>query len=377
MKVVHLSDTHLGFAELGRVEATTGLNQREKDVYDSFDAVIAQILSRRPGLVIHAGDLFHTVRPSNRAIVKALTGFKQLVDAGIPTVVISGNHSTPRLASSGSIFEALELIGVKSAYRSEAVVFRFGDTAVHCIPHLPTEDHLRAVLGDVRPDPAARFNVLVMHGGVRNAGERYSLGEFNEIVVGREALASLSGFDYIALGHYHKHLKVGANACYCGSTERFHTKEAGYEKGFVEVDLASREITFCPVSCREIVQLAPINCTGLHPPQIMEAISAALSSAAPLDGKIVHITLDRITPESWVELDQRRIREMAGAALHVGVDRCLAQSTGRRTASAAIGPLSAEFASFLRNADLGGLSSTRLRSLGESYLSAAVEVSEA
>jgi DNA repair exonuclease SbcCD nuclease subunit len=376
MKVIHLSDTHLGFAELGRIEASTGLNQREKDVYDAFDAIIAQILDRKPDLVIHAGDLFHTVRPSNRAIVKALVGFKQLIDAGIPTVVVSGNHSTPRLDASGSIFEALELVGVKTAHRSEAVVFRIGEAAVHCIPHLSTEEKLRMVLKDIQPDSSTRFNILVIHGGVRNSGDKYSLGEFNEIVVGKEVLASLSRFDYIALGHYHRHLKVAANTYYCGSTERFHTKEAGYDKGYLEVELDSHRVTFHPMPCRDIVQLAPIDCMGLHPPQIMDAISTALSSSGPLDGKIVHIMLEKITPENWVELDQRRIRGMAASALHISVDRCLVQPTGKRTHSTAIGALPAEFAAFLRGADLGGLKQAKLRSLGEEYLSTAVEVTE-
>ena len=56
---------------------------------------------------MHAGDLFDGPRPTPRAVSEALDGFARLHAAGIPAIVIAGNHSTPRTRSGGSVFEVI------------------------------------------------------------------------------------------------------------------------------------------------------------------------------------------------------------------------------------------------------------------------------
>ena len=67
MKLVHFSDTHLGFNDLDIV-SEYGINQREADFYDAFSQVIDKILNIKPDYAVHTGDLFHRPHPSNRAI---------------------------------------------------------------------------------------------------------------------------------------------------------------------------------------------------------------------------------------------------------------------------------------------------------------------
>lgn len=110
MKIIHFSDTHLGYGEYSKVDEVSGINQRELDVYAAFKQAIDLILKKKPDLVIHAGDLFDNPRPNNRAIHIALSELQRLSEKGIPTIIISGNHSTPRVAASGSIFEALTIL---------------------------------------------------------------------------------------------------------------------------------------------------------------------------------------------------------------------------------------------------------------------------
>jgi DNA repair exonuclease SbcCD nuclease subunit len=59
MRLLHFSDSHLGFAEFSKTDPTTGVNQRELDVYATFNSVIAETVKRKPNIVVHAGDLFH------------------------------------------------------------------------------------------------------------------------------------------------------------------------------------------------------------------------------------------------------------------------------------------------------------------------------
>ena len=48
MKLLHFSDTHLGFSEYYKVDPQTGLNQREQDFYDAWDQVIDAIFESNP-----------------------------------------------------------------------------------------------------------------------------------------------------------------------------------------------------------------------------------------------------------------------------------------------------------------------------------------
>ena len=104
MKVLHLADTHIGYSAYNKLDKN-GMNQREVDVYNSFSQVVDYALENKVDLVLHSGDLFDTVRPSNRAISFAVGQLLRLSKAGIPTVIISGNHETPRLRETGSVFK--------------------------------------------------------------------------------------------------------------------------------------------------------------------------------------------------------------------------------------------------------------------------------
>jgi DNA repair exonuclease SbcCD nuclease subunit len=377
MRLLHFSDTHLGFAESGRVDPETGVNVREQDVYAAFAAVIDAALASKPDLVIHAGDVFHSARPSNRAIVTALLGFQRLSSAGIPVVVVAGNHSVPRVAASGSIFDAWRVLpGIFSAHSGRYEVFEIGDAAVHCVPHVPTEDAFREALDAVRPREGKRFNVLVMHAGVQEADGRFSLSEFNAVTLPSGTIHHVGDFDYVALGHYHRHLEVAPRVCYSGSTERLHASEAGYAKGFVEVDLAARKTVFRRLSPREIAVLPALPCRGRTLPEILEALRKDLSGCTALAGAIVVVRLEEIDPVTWIEVQKERRaleREHLAGAFEVRWERTFAETQRGGPGGGAIGSLAIEFAAFMRSAGVEGLDRERLRKLGERLIVQAQE----
>ena len=107
MKVVHFSDTHLGFNDLDILN-NENINQREADFYDAFSQVVKQIKEIKPDYIIHTGDLFHRSSPSNRAITFALEQFKIIDSLNIPFILIAGNHSTPRTNLSSPILKIFE-----------------------------------------------------------------------------------------------------------------------------------------------------------------------------------------------------------------------------------------------------------------------------
>ncbi|WNG14815.1 exonuclease SbcCD subunit D [Cystobacter fuscus] len=378
MHVIHFSDTHLGFAESSRVSSGSGVNLREQDAYDAFNTVIEEAVRRHPDLVIHAGDLFHTPRPSNRALVTAMAGFKRLSEAGIPVVLIAGNHSVPRMSTTASIFEALCLLpGIRAAYQQRYEVFEVGNAAIHCVPHAPTDEALRDALSQVRAREDKRFNLLVTHGAVRGTVEDLSLGEFNEVAISRDTMARFSGFDYVALGHYHKHTQAAPNAWYSGSTERFSVKEAGYPKGFVEVTLSSSRpvVRFQSIPVRDISVAPEIDCGKLRPDEVVSRVERVLGKLAPARGHIVILKLRDIEPATWSEVqrERRRIeREVLPECFELRWERTFAAAVrGPGAAGEGIGSLQAEFAAFMRTAPVEESAREPLRRLGEQFLSEA------
>jgi DNA repair protein SbcD/Mre11 len=112
--IAHLADLHLGYRAYHRL-GPGGTNARERDVARAFGAALDAVSALEVDLVVVAGDVFHTVRPSNAAIADAFRQFARLRAAlpGTPVVVIAGNHDSPRAIETGSILRLLaEIPGV-------------------------------------------------------------------------------------------------------------------------------------------------------------------------------------------------------------------------------------------------------------------------
>src|SRR5688572_26078795 len=116
MRLVHLSDLHLGYRQYQRL-TPAGINQRESDVARTFQRAIDQVIALRPDLVLVAGDVFHSSRPTNAAILHAFRQFLRLRTElpRAPVVMVAGDHDTPRTTESGSIMGLFEQIGVSVA----------------------------------------------------------------------------------------------------------------------------------------------------------------------------------------------------------------------------------------------------------------------
>ena len=103
MRIVHLADSHLGFSSYSRVDKY-GRNLVEEMVYKGFEQAIDRIIQLQPDAVVHAGDVFHHVRPRIRPLFVFKRGLERLFEAGIPMIVISGNHDAPKGYSATSPF---------------------------------------------------------------------------------------------------------------------------------------------------------------------------------------------------------------------------------------------------------------------------------
>ncbi len=366
-RVCHLSDTHLGYSEYGKISPRTGLNQREQDFYDAWEQVISRIISLHPDLVVHAGDLFHTPRPSNRAIRVALEGIQKISAAGIPMVLASGNHETPRIRSTGSIFESLALFpNIYSVYQSQYQRISFKNMNVHVIPHCSLSDELESACRSIEIDAAVAANLLVTH-GVWTQTESFSMGEFNEQRLPDFTALFPGVFNYVALGHYHRRVDVAMRVSYSGSSERTSLNQAGYSCGFLEVDIETGERIYHPIKVRPMVRIKPIDCRGLRLQEIYEAV--AIQAENVPDGAIAQLALQNVEESSYLAMEMRMLDEMFPGAFHLEkqVSIAAAEAAGQ-VSSLQIEPLAVEFGRYVEALPEMELDRETLYRIGSQYL---------
>lgn len=329
MKIVHLSDTHLGFRQLQRTN-DDGRNEREQDVYDAFNAAIERAIELAPTAVVHAGDLFDSYHPSSAALGVALDGFARLRAVGIPFVVIAGNHSTPRVSAAHHVFAVLARFdggfGLIHAVHGSPRTVRLaeGQLAVHAVPHHNDPEVLADWLRDARPDSDAQFNVLVAHTGLDGLGQLVG-PEAASFELPGEILSEASDFDYVALGHLHKHRPARNNAAYAGSLERLSWGDDAKEKGLVEVDLAvGREhedyLHLRVGPTRAQVALDPVDAASTSD---LTAAIIARAEDVDLARAMVRLQVRNVTAPAWSAVDRKAIDQAFASCLHFQLEPTL------------------------------------------------------
>lgn len=361
MKIVHLSDTHLGFRQLHYTD-DGGRNVREQDFYGVFIAAVDKILELRPAAVVHSGDLFHGYHPSAAAVGVALDQVARLRDADIPVVIISGNHSMPRVAATDHSFELLERFGGVHAVHAEPRVIPIGELSITAIPHCNDRDRLRDWITTAKPVADARFNVLVAHVGLDGLGHVGS-SEAGSVELSGETLEAVASFDYIALGHLHEFDRPRMNAVYAGSLEPVTWADKSLHKGIAEVDLTvdpldDGYITRHELKGRKHLRLLEVDASQAA--NLTEAIVAA-AQRDDLDGSIVKLPIVNVTVEVFGAIDRHQVNAAFSSCLHFEIDPRFvnASSAGANPAApqdlkdfvASYVPRGADPADFIRRAE--------------------------
>jgi DNA repair protein SbcD/Mre11 len=382
LKIAHLADLHLGFRAYHRV-TPRGVNVREADVADAFRSAVERICELRPDLVVVAGDIFHTVRPSNTAIADAFRQFCVLTERmpGTPVVIIAGNHDSPRSSDTGNILNLFREIEDVEVVAEECCRVQLPqvEAAVLCLPHNAlVEDEI-----EMDPDPRVRHNVLTLHGTVTgNVSEqkiRY-VTEYGGAVVPDTRIRP-ERWSYVALGHYHLCTDLAPNMWYPGALERTSTNiwmESG-PKGFLLYDTERGTADFHAVETRAMVDLPRVEANGLSPAELDEQIRARVGAVpGGIANKIVRLVIADVPRSIFRDLNHRRIREWKAEALHFHLDARAPEIRRRLPAGAPARrqTLQEQVAGFLRNRwtmSRPGIDGDRLVQLGTEYVDRAGE----
>jgi DNA repair protein SbcD/Mre11 len=368
VRVAAIGDAHLGRSYYP-FTTESGVNQREFDFERSFEAAVDLALAQAPDLVIWLGDVFDHPRPTYRSFRVVQRALARIRDHGVPAVVISGNHDTPRLPGTGSPYSALadSFPEMHFAHRLAYERFELAGLVVHAVPQmLSVEAALDALDEAARQRSATATNLLITHPRLLQLQPHHA--DINEIEVDADRLQA----DLVLLGHYHTHARVTERMWYAGSTDTFSfADEPDRAKGIVVLDTESGECRHVPLGgCRPLVTLESIFALGLSPTELEERL---LQRAATVPaGAVARLYLENVDPEVYRLVDMHAVREAARAGLHLKVEPQFL-STSMHAELPTMANLSGQWEGYLDGQDLTGLDRDRVRRLGHDYIGAAIE----
>jgi len=343
IRLLHFADLHLGVENYGRMDPQTGLFSRLTDFLRSLDQIVDHALEQEMDLVIFAGDAYKSRDPSPTYQREFAQRIRRLSVAGVPTVLVVGNHDTPSAlgrANAVEIFATLEVENVVVAKRpaTHRLETRNGPIQVVTLPWvvrstlLAREEYKNLSLEEVNAliqekveniiaeeieglDPAVP-TVLAAHGSVFGA----TYGSERSVMLGQEVILPRSmvtnpAFDYVALGHIHKHqvLCEKPPVVYAGSIGRIDFGEEKEDKGFVVAEVGKGRATyeFVKLAARPFVTVK-VEAGGDDPTaEVLAAIDEHDITEA-----VVRVII-HIPPDKEPLLRENEIRRRLADAFHV------------------------------------------------------------
>ncbi len=267
MKIIHFSDLHLGVETYGRVDPTTGLSSRFHDFLSALDRLVDYALTNKIDLVLFCGDAYKSREPSQTQQREFAKRLNRLSTNGIPIFLLVGNHDLPNAIGRATTTEIFDTLAINNVYVSNRpdiyhIPTNNGIIQIASLPWLRRsvllakeetknldfeqinqrlEDGLTKVIENFIPrlDPGLP-SILVAHVWVKGS----LFGSERSMIIGNEPGLLQSNvarpvFDFIALGHIHKHQVVSWSppVVYAGSLERLDFGEEADDKGFYVVEI--------------------------------------------------------------------------------------------------------------------------------------------
>ncbi len=267
MRILHYADVHIGVENYSRTDPQTGLSTRLLDFLDTFDEVVDYAIDSGIDLALFCGDAYKSRDPSQTHQREFASRIVRLADAGIPSFLLVGNHDTPHTQGRATALEIYRTLSqprvtIGDSATTYQVETHAGPVQIVAVPWIRrssflARDDMRGLSSEeatnrieealtslvrseaerLDPDvPAILAGHVTVNDAVTSSEQSMMLGRDHVLL--RSAVA-VEGFDYVALGHVHRHQVLGRNphVVYSGSLQRIDFGEERDDKGFCVVDL--------------------------------------------------------------------------------------------------------------------------------------------
>ena len=346
VKVLHFADAHIDMANFGRHDPESGLPMRVMDFLKSLDTIVQTAISEGVDLVIFAGDTYKDRSPAPTFQREWGKRIIQLSRAGIPTLLLTGNHDiSPAIGRAHAIqeFDTLEVPHVLVLGQPHFLTpadLEGLPIQVLALPWVSRSGLMASLaLGGVEPDQvydslSARLSelvnnwldnadpelptILTAHASVEGA----MYGTERMVMLGTDlvlppSLVKDQRFDYVALGHIHKpqNLNEGSHppVIYPGSIERVDFGEVNDKKFFVIAEVAKGKTQ---LTWHELVDIRPfidIHIDLKSEEKINQTLQEAFPPQEELENAIIRMVIDY--PQDWESLiDEAALRNLTAGA---------------------------------------------------------------
>lgn len=267
MRLFHLSDLHIGLKLMNR--------DLTEDQQYILDKIVRYAKERQPDAIMIAGDIYDKAVPSAEA-VSLFDAFVTSLKEAVPEctiMMISGNHdSAPRIDCFRHVLlkQNLYMVGnppEKEEDHIERITLNdnYGPVHFYLLPFVKPSmvkniigtndgrnysynETLKKLIEREEINTEDR-NVLISHQfylPVNKKAEDIERADSEIRTAGN--IDEVSGevlfpFDYAALGHIHKPMKVGSDLYrYCGTPLAYSMSEAGQDKGIIEIEMKEKGV---------------------------------------------------------------------------------------------------------------------------------------
>jgi len=247
MKLIHLSDLHLGkrLKEISLIE----------DQKYILEEILKVIDDEKPDGVMIAGDIYDRSVPSAEAVELFDDFLVKLAERKMETFIISGNHDSPERLAFGNRLIDVTGIHLSPVYdgkvKSVELKDENGSVNIYMMPFVKPAnvrrfypdaeietytDAMQVAIENMNVDFEKR-NILLAHqfvtGATRSDSEDVSVGGLDNVDA-----RVFEGFDYVALGHIHGPQNIERGRVrYCGTPLKYSFSEADHEKSVTVVEI--------------------------------------------------------------------------------------------------------------------------------------------
>jgi exonuclease SbcD len=340
VKVLHFSDAHIDIAAHGRHDPASGLPLRVLDFLKALDTIVDAAIDEKVDLVIFAGDAYKDRTPVPTFQREWGKRMLRLSRAGVPTLLLVGNHDLSPAAGRATALQEYETLQVPHIHLADKPAFwRPEDleglpVQILALPWV-SRSGLMAALDVSGASPAqiyaeleARLKelvnawldtadpnlpvILTAHASIE--GAKY--GAERSVMLGSDLVLSGSlvrdpRLDYVAMGHIHKpqDLNKGAHppVIYPGSIERVDFGEAHDDKFFIiaEVEPRQTRVQWRKLDGRRFIDRIV---TVVSDEEFMQQLMATLPEPEEMQDAVLRLVVNY--PRQWDALfDEAALRK--------------------------------------------------------------------
>ncbi len=289
IRFIHTADIHFGMENYGRVDPATGIHSRLTDFEKALNFCIDFAIKEQVDFLLFAGDAYKTAHPTPTHQRLLMNCFLRLYKAGIPIVIIVGNHDHPLSFGKAHALEIygqipldgfhviskptslalhtksgpINIVGIPWPTRNTVALSNQNLTAAQVTDYISTGvcSIIKSFAQQLDPAvPAVLAGHLTVSSGIFSGSEKRALVGTDPLFMPSQL--GIEPFDYVALGHLHRFQDLNANdfppIVYSGSIERVDFGERKEDKGFCSVTIHEKKYAtydFIKTPTRPFIQI--------------------------------------------------------------------------------------------------------------------------